>query len=83
MVSQEVIRPAAGFIQGGRASASPADDAGGRGDAGGEEGGGGGTLEETARREQEYLRDRLREELGREPTEGELSEWLRQHTEGY
>jgi hypothetical protein len=25
----------------------------------------------------------LRQELGREPTEEELDEWLRQHTEGY
>ena len=41
------------------------------------------TLEETAEREQEYLRRRLRDELQREPTEDELNEWLRQHTEGY
>lgn len=40
-------------------------------------------LEETVRQEHEYLRNRLREELKREPTEEELSEWLRQHTEGY
>lgn len=40
-------------------------------------------LEETVRQEHEYLRKRLREELKREPTEEELSEWLRQHTEGY
>ena len=78
MFSQEVLRRAAAFTPGGRADASPADDA-----DGGEEGRGGATLEETARREQEYLRERLRQELGREPTEGELSEWLRQHTEGY
>jgi hypothetical protein len=25
----------------------------------------------------------LRAELGREPTEAELDEWLRRHTEGY
>jgi hypothetical protein len=25
----------------------------------------------------------LRQDLGREPTEEELDEWLRQHTEGY
>jgi len=41
------------------------------------------TLEETAEQEQEYLRRRLRDELQREPTEDELNEWLRQHTEGY
>ena len=36
-----------------------------------------------AENEHEYLHQRLREELGREPTEEELDEWLRQHTEGY
>lgn len=40
-------------------------------------------LEDAARTEQDYLRQRLREELQREPTEQELDEWLRQHTEGY
>ncbi len=40
-------------------------------------------LEEAARTEQDYLRQRLREELQREPTEQELDEWLRRHTEGY
>jgi hypothetical protein len=40
-------------------------------------------LEDAARSERDYLRQRLREELGREPTEQELDEWLRQHTEGY
>ncbi|MGA9996473.1 MAG: hypothetical protein WBP93_13725 [Pyrinomonadaceae bacterium] len=40
-------------------------------------------LEEAVRQEHEYLRNRLREELKREPTEEELNEWLRQHTEGY
>ena len=41
------------------------------------------TLEETAERERDYLRRRLRDELQREPTEDELNEWLREHTEGY
>ena len=41
------------------------------------------SLQETARVERDYLRRRLREELQREPTEEELNEWLRQHTEGY
>ena len=41
------------------------------------------SLEDAARGEQEYLRRRLREELKREPTEEEMNEWLRQHTEGY
>jgi hypothetical protein len=40
-------------------------------------------LEQVAEIEHEYLHQRLREELGREPTEKELDEWLRQHTEGY
>ena len=40
-------------------------------------------LEDAARTERDYLRQRLREELGREPSEDELDEWLRQHTEGY
>ena len=42
-----------------------------------------GTLDEVARREREEMRPRLRDELGREPTEEELDEWLRRHTEGY
>jgi hypothetical protein len=41
------------------------------------------SLDEAARTEGDYLRGRLRAELGREPTEAELNEWLRQHTEGY
>ena len=40
-------------------------------------------LEDVARTEHDYLHQRLREDLGREPTEAELDEWLRQHTEGY
>lgn len=40
-------------------------------------------LDDAARDEREYVRGRLREELQREPTESELDEWLRQHTEGY
>lgn len=40
-------------------------------------------LEDVAASEHEYLHERLRAELGREPTEKELDEWLRQHTEGY
>ena len=40
-------------------------------------------LEEVFETEHEYLHQRLREELGREPTEEELDEWLRRHTEGY
>lgn len=40
-------------------------------------------LEDVAQTEHDYLHQRLREDLGREPTEEELDEWLRQHTEGY
>jgi hypothetical protein len=40
-------------------------------------------LEEVVESEHEYLHQRLKKELGREPTEEELDEWLRQHTEGY
>jgi|GEM_PF-1935339 len=40
-------------------------------------------LEEVARREREYVRRRLREELKRAPTEEEMDEWLRQQTEGH
>lgn len=43
----------------------------------------GSELNEIAETEHEYLHERLRQELGREPTEEELDEWLRQHTEGY
>jgi hypothetical protein len=42
-----------------------------------------GKLVDVAQTEHEYLHQRLREDLGREPTEEELDEWLRQHTEGY
>ena len=40
-------------------------------------------LEDVAQTEHDYLHKRLRDDLGREPTEEELDEWLRQHTEGY
>ena len=40
-------------------------------------------LGDAARDEREYVRGRLREELQREPTEEEMDEWLREHTEGY
>jgi hypothetical protein len=40
-------------------------------------------LDDAAQSEREYVKERLREELKREPTETELDEWLRQHTEGY
>lgn len=45
--------------------------------------GGNNSLEDAVEDEQEYLRERLRDELKREPTEAELDEWQRRHTEGY
>lgn len=36
-----------------------------------------------AREEEEFVRQQLKNELGREPSEEELSEWLREHTESY
>jgi hypothetical protein len=55
-------------------------------DAGGTQPVGAGTdkeLEDVAKTEHEYLHQRLRDELGREPAEEELDQWLREHTEGY
>ena len=40
------------------------------------------SLEDAARDEQEYLRERLRLELDREPTGEEMDEWLPRHTGG-
>jgi hypothetical protein len=41
------------------------------------------SLDEAGKDEHEYVRRRLRDELGREPSEEEVNEWLRRHTEGY
>jgi hypothetical protein len=41
------------------------------------------SLDDAAVNERDYVRSRLKEELGHEPTEEEVDEWLRQHTEGY
>ncbi len=41
------------------------------------------SLEDVARDEREYVRERLRAELNRDPTDEEIDEWLREHTEGY
>lgn len=40
-------------------------------------------LATVANEEQEFVRQTLAAELGREPTEEELNEWLREHTESY
>ena len=44
---------------------------------------GGESLEDAARDEREVAVTRLREELGRDPSDEEIDEWLRRHTEGY
>ncbi len=49
-------------------------------DAGEDEGS---SLEDLSRDEHEVPRQRLRDELKREPSEEELNDWLRRHTEGY
>ena len=41
------------------------------------------SLEGAARDERRYARASLRRELGRDPTEEEVNEWLRRQTEGY
>ena len=41
------------------------------------------TLADASRDEREFAADRLREELNRDPTDEEIDEWLRHHTEGY
>jgi len=48
-----------------------------------EGGGADSSLEDVARDEREYVRARLRAELNRDPTDEEIDEWLREHTEGY
>ena len=40
-------------------------------------------LETAVRAEREYVRQNLREQLDREPSEEELDEWLREHTESF
>ena len=44
---------------------------------------GGDTLEDAARDSREVARERLRGESGREPSDEEIDEWLREHTESY
>jgi len=76
--ADEVLSPGAGRAasSGGASEEKPR----GEGTVGG---GDAGTLEDAARREREYLRGRVREDLGRDPSEEEMDEWLREHTEGY
>ena len=41
------------------------------------------SLQDLAREQLELARERLTRELGREPTEDEIDDWLRRQTEGY
>jgi hypothetical protein len=50
---------------------------------GAESSAGGDTLADAARDEREVAARRLRDELNRDPTDAEIDEWLRRHTEGY
>jgi DNA-directed RNA polymerase specialized sigma subunit len=47
-------------------------------DAGGDD-----SLKDLAREQQDLARERLSGELGRDPTEDEIDDWLRRQTEGY
>jgi hypothetical protein len=40
-------------------------------------------LSSVASDEQDFVRERLSSELGRPPTQEEVDEWLREHTESY
>jgi hypothetical protein len=40
-------------------------------------------LSSVASEEQNFVRERLSSELGRQPTQEEVDEWLREHTESY
>ena len=44
---------------------------------------GGDSLEDAARDSREVARESLSAELGREPNDEEIDQWLREHTEGY
>lgn len=41
------------------------------------------SLQDLVRDEHELARERATRELGREPTEDEIDDWLRRQTEGY
>lgn len=41
------------------------------------------SLQDLVRDERELARERATRELGREPTEDEIDDWLRRQTEGY
>jgi hypothetical protein len=66
----------------GDSSESGPRDGAARGE-GGTAGVGGESLEDAARDGREVAAERLGEELGRDPSDEEIDEWLRRHTEGY
>jgi DNA-directed RNA polymerase specialized sigma subunit len=41
------------------------------------------SLSDAVKEEEQFVRERLKDELGREPTREEIDEWLREHTESY
>ncbi|HEY6804084.1 MAG TPA: hypothetical protein VI306_10930 [Pyrinomonadaceae bacterium] len=41
------------------------------------------SLSAAGKEEEQFVRERLKDELGREPTRDEIDEWLREHTESY
>lgn len=45
--------------------------------------GGDDSLQDLSREQRDLARERLSAELGREPEEGEIDDWLRRQTEGY
>ena len=40
-------------------------------------------LSSVANEEENFVRERLSSELGRQPTQEEVDDWLREHTESY
>jgi hypothetical protein len=47
------------------------------------DGGGDDSLQRLSREQRDYARDALSRELGREPADEEIDDWLRRQTEGY
>ncbi len=45
--------------------------------------GGDDSLQDLAREQRDLARERMTQELGRDPTEDEIDDWLRRQTEGY
>ena len=41
------------------------------------------SLQRLSREQRDYARDALSRELGRDPTDEEIDDWLRRQTEGY